>query len=174
VSVDRFETLLQQMESRALPPVHQWQPEREGSIDIHIDAQGNWFHEGSKFSRQSLIDLFATILRREGSDYFLVTPAEKLKIRVDDVPFLVVDMEVRGTARQADLIFSTNVGDHVLADAVHELSMRADKPYLMVRDGLEAKLTRSVFYRLVEQGIEETGTLAVYSQGTRFSLGATE
>lgn len=169
--MERFDELVALHEQRSLPPVHLWQPERVGTIDIHIDAHGNWFHEGDPIKRQPLVDLFATILRKDDGDYFLVTPAEKLKIQVDDVPFVAVDMEVRGAGTAMDLLFTINVGDIVMANAEHNLEMRDDKPYLMVRDGLQALLTRSVFYRLVEEGVEENGTLVVYSQGARFPLG---
>jgi len=170
--VDKFDELVALHQQRSLPPVHLWQPERVGDIDIRIDTGGDWYHDGDPIRRQPLVDLFATILRKDGPDYFLVTPAEKLKIQVEDVPFAAIDMEVRGVGRSQDLLFTTNVGDIVLADAVHTLEMRNEKPYLMVRDGLEARLTRSVFYRLVEEGVEEDGTLVLYSQGARFPLGA--
>ncbi len=183
--MDRFDELLALHQQRSLPPVHLWEPERIGEIDIHIDAQGVWFHEGDPIQRQPLVNLFATILRKDAADYYLVTPVEKLKIRVDDVPFMATDMEVRGTGEAQDLLFTTNVGDVVVADASHPLQMRGEKPYLMVRDGLEALLTRPVFYRLVDlcveegveegvaEGVDESGTLVVYSQGARFALGST-
>ena len=176
--MNKFEELIDLAAEKSLPPVHLWQPEREGKIDIHIDARGDWYHEGDPITRQALVDLFATILRKDGADYYLVTPVEKLRITVDDVPFMAVDMEVRGEGGSTDLLFTTNVGDIVMADAEHPIEMRGEKPYLMVRDGLDAKLTRSVFYRLVDEGLEEPdgnkNALVVYSQGARFALGAIE
>ncbi len=168
-----FENLLQLKHGQQRPPVHLWQPERVGEIDIEIDSNGVWYHEGRPFKRQALVNVFATILRKEDSRYYLVTPAEKLRISVADVPFMAVDMEVRHSGAQTDLLFTTNVEDYVLADAEHPLSMHGGRPYLLVRAGLQAKLTRSVYYRLVETGCEEDGVLAVYSQGARFELGAT-
>ena len=81
-----FETLTNLQRSKRLPPLHLWQPEHEGVIDIRIDREGAWYHEGVRIQRQPLVDLFATILRREGDDYFLVTPAEKMKIEVEEAP----------------------------------------------------------------------------------------
>lgn len=167
-----FNTLTELQASKKLPPVHLWQPEHEGSIDIRIDNDGQWFHEGTRIERQSLVDLFATIMKREGDDYFLVTPAEKLRIEVVDVPFMAIDLDVRGSGKNTDLLFSTNVGDYIMADEAHPLCMQGERPYLLVRDGLSARLTRSVFYRLVDYGVEEDGALYVYSQGARFNLGA--
>ena len=160
-------------EARKLPPVHLWHPEHTGEIDIKIDANGNWYHEGTRIQRQPLVDLFATILRREGDQYFLITPAEKQRIEVADVPFMAIDMDVRGSGGDTELLFTINVGDYVMAGPEHAIVMRNEVPYLHVRDGLEAKITRSVFYRLVEIGVEENGALNVYSQGARFDLGLT-
>ncbi len=167
-----FDQLLKLKEGNRLPPVHLWQPERAGEIDIEIDANGVWRHEGREFQRHSLVKLFASILRLDGTQYFLVTPAEKLKIVVADVPFMAVDMEVKGSGTGTDLLFTTNVDDYVLADHEHPLLMAGEQPYVEVRGGLRARLTRSVFYRLVDCGLEEDDTLAVYSQGSRFELGS--
>ena len=85
---------------------------------------------------------------------------------------LEIGLRVRGSGKQTDLLFSTNVGDYIMADDAHPLSMQGERPDLLVRDGLSARLTRSVFYRLVDFGVEEDGALYVYSQGARFNLGA--
>ena len=89
-----------------------WQPAKRGQVDIRIDREGRWFHEGDEIKRQPLIDLFATLLRKEGGDYFLVTPVEQMQIAVEDSPFVVVDMDVRGHGENADVLFTTNVGDY--------------------------------------------------------------
>ncbi|XOV81773.1 MAG: DUF1285 domain-containing protein [bacterium] len=166
-----FNTLTSLQAGKKLPPVELWQPERSGRIDIVINDQGEWLHEGSRIRRQPLVDLFATILRREGDDYYLVTPAEKLAIEVSDVPFIATDLDVRGSGQQTDLLFTTNVGDYVMAGPEHALTMRAERPYLHVRNGLEARLSRSVYYRLVDKGVEVADHLYVYSQGQAFDLG---
>ncbi len=167
-----FNTLTAREQSKQRPPLHLWQPENTGTIDIRIDGEGRWYHEGTLIERQPLVDLFATILRREGDVYYLVTPAEKLRIEVADAPFLAVDMDVRGTGVDAQLLFTTNVGDFVIADAEHALTMRGQAPYLRVRDELDARLTRSVYYRLVDYAAEEQGAAYVYSNGARFCLGS--
>ena len=171
--MDRFKDLLEMHANKTLPPVQLWQPKHVGRIDIQIDASGNWFHEGDKITRQALVNLFSTILRKEGDNFYLVTPVEKLQISVADAPFIAIDMEVRNAGPLMDLLFTTNVGDIVLIDKAHPLYMHNQAPYIEVRDGLAAKLSRSVFYRLVEIGVESNDTLIVYSQGVDFSLGST-
>ncbi len=166
-----FNTLTTLQAKKKLPPVEQWQPGHTGSIDISINNDGEWFHEGSKIQRQSLVDLFATILRREGDNYYLVTPAEKMEIQVADVPFIATDLDVRGSRKDTELLFTTNVGDYVIAGMDNQIVMREGRPYLHIRNALEARLTRNVYYRLIDHGIEEAGHLYVYSQGQRFDLG---
>ena len=144
---DLFEQLRRELEGQRHPPVLSWNPEHEGRIDIRIDGQGRWFHEGEAIRRKEIVRLFASILRRDEDGYVLVTPAERLLIEVDDVPFLAVDFEVRHTAPDtagaSDFIFTTNVGDLVFADRDHPIWMSggdAPKPYLRVRSGLDARL----------------------------------
>ena len=170
-----FDALLKAAGDRKLPPVDQWQPRRVGVIDIRIRSDGRWLHEGSEIKRQRLVELFATILRLDADGYCLVTPAEKLRIRVDDAPFVGVDMETAGEGRERRLILTTNVGDHVLVDAAHPITVEDNqgepRPYVEVRDGLRALIARSVFYRLVDLGEVRHGMLEVWSSGTRFVLG---
>ena len=169
---DLFETLINLQRSKRLPPLHVWQPEHSGVIDIRIDREGVWYHEGTRIQRQPLVDLFATILRREDDEYYLVTPAEKMKIRVEEAPFIAVDLDVRGQGVSKQLLFSTNVGDYVVADQDHPIVMREERPFLHIRDGLEARIQRSVFYRLVEEGEQQGDDLFVYSDGNGFNLGS--
>ncbi|HEX7036371.1 MAG TPA: DUF1285 domain-containing protein [Pseudomonadales bacterium] len=171
-----FETLLKAQADRNLPPVHRWQPARVGRIDIRIAADGTWYHEGDPIRRDALVRLFASVLRKDPDGFCLVTPVEKLLIEVEDAPFLAVGLEVKGQGRDAQLLFSTNVDDHVVADAEHplrvaELADGEPRPYVTVRDGLEARINRPVFYRLVDQALQEGDELAVYSRGARFVLG---
>ncbi len=170
-----FATLEALQAERRLPPVDQWQPERNGRIDIRIARDGTWYHEGAPIRRSSLVKLFSTVLRRDTDGYCLVTPAEKLAIEVEDAPFVAVNMEVRGTGKGTDLLFTTNVDDHVVADAAHPLRVDEEhgepRPYLLVRSGLEALINRAVFYRLVDLAQPEARELVVYSRGERFPLG---
>lgn len=178
--MERIETLFAELEraqrERRLPPVEKWHPAHVGAIDIRIARDGTWYHEGRPIQRQPLVDLFATILRREDNAYYLVTPGEKLAITVEDVPFLGVRIAREGEGRAQRLMLSTNVGDHVLIDAGHPVRMRVRDgqatPYVEVRAGLEARLVRSVFYELVELGEDVAGEWVVYSDGIAQSLGA--
>ena len=172
---EAFDTLMKVAGDRKLPPVEQWQPQRVGDIDIRIKADGRWFHDGAEIKRQRLVELFATILRRDPDGYCLVTPAEKLRIQVDDAPFVAIDMESSGDGRERRLILTTNVGDHVLVGAAHPITVLDNRgeprPYVEVRRGLRALIARSVFYRLVELGEVRDGVLEIWSSGTRFVLG---
>lgn len=154
------------------PPVGLWQPERSGEIDIRIDRDGIWSHEGRRINRAGLVRVFASILRKDAEGYFLVTPAERLRIAVADVPFVVVDVDAQGTGEAQSLLLTTNVGDLVELDAAHELQMREGQPYVRVRDDLFARVNRATYYRLVEYGNEEAGNWIVPSCGARFSMGA--
>ena len=169
---DLFETLIRLQNNKRLPPLHLWQPERAGEIDIRIDREGAWYHEGVKIQRQPLVDLFATILRREIDGYYLVTPAEKMRINVAEVPFIAIDLDVRGEGVDKQLLFSTNVGDYVIAGENNPIYMQGERPFLLIRDGLEARIQRSVFYRLVEEGEPQGDDLWVFSNGQSFNLGS--
>ena len=173
---DLFERLQQELDDQRYPPVLSWHPSHQGRIDIRIDADGRWFHEGEPIKRTEIVRLFASILRRDDDGYVLVTPAERLLIEVEDVPFLAVDFEVRGGgSEQTDFIFTTNVGDLVFADRDHPIWMSsgtAPKPYLRVRSGLDARITRAAYYRMLEHAQTEAGRVYVVSGDTRFLLGS--
>ena len=139
---------------KGLPPVHLWNPPHCGDIDMRIARDGTWFYQGTPIGRPALVRLFSTILRRDDDGYVLVTPVEKVGITVDDAPFVAVDFQRRGD----DLVFETNVGDRVTADADHPIRVARDAktgepaPYVLVRDRLEALIDRKSFYRLVDLG----------------------
>ena len=171
-----FNDLLAAAKDRSLPPVERWNPHRSGAIDIRIAADGDWFHEGALVKRFAIAKLFATILRLDDGDYYLVTPVEKLRIRVDDAPFVAVDMESDGEGSERRLLFRTNVGDVVLADSEHPItvtkSSSGPRPYVEVRRGLRALISRSVYYRLVALAdLESDGEVSIWSAGQRFVLG---
>ena len=147
------------------PPVHLWNPPFCGDLDMRIASDGTWFYLKTPIGRAALVKLFASVLKREGDKYFLVTPVEKCGITVDDAPFLAVELEVeQGDHGQGDrkqvLRFRTNVDDWVTCGAEHALRFEPEpetaglKPYLHVRRGLWAKVTRALFYDLVELGEE--------------------
>ena len=145
---------------RALPPVHLWDPPFCGDLDIRIAADGTWFYLGSPIGRQPLVRLFSSVIKREGDKYFLVTPVEKIGIVVEDAPFMAVEMRSETMPSGLRLHFRTNVDDWVICDAEHvlrfepELTSGGLKPYLHVRRNLWAKVTRALFYDLVEMGNE--------------------
>jgi len=162
-----------QAPGRGLPPVHLWHPDHCGDIDIVIRADGTWMHEGSPIGRVELVRLFSTILRLDPDGYHLVTPGEKLKVTVEDLPFRAVAMQRDGD----DLVFTTDVGDAVRAGPDHPITVETDAvsgepgPRVHVRRGLEARIVRSVFYDLVEMAQDRDGQLMVTSGGAWFALG---
>lgn len=142
------------------PPVHLWDPPYCGEIDMRIAADGTWFYQKTPIGRPALVRLFASVLKREGDRYFLVTPVEKCGISVDDAPFLATELNLEGEGATKTLCFTTNVGDDVRCGADHPLRFEPEigtgglKPYLHVRRDLWAKVTRALFYDLVELGEE--------------------
>ncbi|HEX3810679.1 MAG TPA: DUF1285 domain-containing protein [Rhizomicrobium sp.] len=166
---------------RKLPPVEKWHPAHCGEIDIRIARDGTWFHQGTPIGRRELVRVFSTILRKDGDDYVLVTPAEKMRIRVEDAPFIAVLLRVEGEGREQRLIFTTNVGDETVAGAENILRVETDAqtqepaPYIHVRKGLEAKVARAVFYQLADMAMPGEGKffgkLGVWSEGKFFALG---
>ena len=166
---------------RGLPPVDRWDPPFCGELDMEIRADGTWFYMGTPIGRAALVRLFSTVLRKDDDGRtYLVTPVEKVAIRVEDAPFLAVEMSVTGEAETQCLTFRTNVGDVVEAGPDHPLRFaiaRGDdelKPYLHVRGRLEALVSRAVMYDLVECGVEaEIGgrtMFAVRSGGAVFPI----
>jgi hypothetical protein len=145
---------------RGPAPVHLWNPQDCGDIDMRIGADGVWRYCGSPIGRTPLVKLFASILRRDGDRYVLVTPAEKVGIKVDDAPFLAVEMRVDEKGGEPILAFRTNVDDVVTADAEHPLRFEPGaagglKPYVRVRGDLWALIKRALYYDLVALGTTE-------------------
>jgi len=145
---------------KGLPPVHLWNPPFCGDLDMRIASDGTWFYLKTPIGRPALVKLFASVLKREGDRYFLVTPVEKCGIVVDDAPFLAVELKVEHVERGQVLSFRTNVEDWVTCGPDHALRFEPEaetgglKPYLHVRRDLWAKVTRALFYDLVELGEE--------------------
>lgn len=162
-----------QAPGRGLPPVHLWNPPHCGDIDIVIRRDGTWLHENSPIGRAELVRLFSTVLRKDPDGYCLVTPVEKLSIRVEDLPFRAVAV----TEADGRLLFTTDVGDVVEAGSEHPIRVETDpatgepSPALHVRADLWARIARPVFYELVERATVEGGRLAIRSGGAAFALG---
>lgn len=152
------------MPNRAPAPVETWHPEHAAPIDIAIDIDGNWFHDGSPIRRAGIVALFASILRREpDGSYVLVTPAEKRTIQVADVPFTAVGILIEGQAENRIVTLTTNIGDTVAIDENHPMRFAEGAaaggialPYVTIRGGLEARIARAVFPDLVEAGCVES------------------
>jgi len=159
-------------------PVGDWQPALSGVIDIRIDASGHWFHDGDPIKRPALVKLFASILRREADGFYLVTPGEKQRIQVDDAPLFVNQLRHEGEGQQQRLVLITRTDDVVALDADHPLwvvdSETAPAPYVRVRDQLDARIGRNVFYQLVELAVSHTVAgverFGVWSDGGFFPL----
>ena len=165
--------------SRGLGPAPSWNPPDCGDIDMRIAADGTWFYCGSPIGRAPLVQLFAAIMRKEGNRYVLVTPVEKVGIKVDDAPFLAVEMRVEHEAREPRLVFRTNVEDLAPVDSEHPLRFERGasdglKPYVKVRGDLWALVKRALFYDLVALGrTERVGTndwFGVRSSGIFFPM----
>ena len=140
------------------PPVHLWNPPYCGDLDMRIGRDGMWWYLGTPIGRLEMVRLFASVLKLEDGKYFLVTPVEKIGIRVDDAPFVAVDFTVEGEGAAQVLVFETNVGDFTSAGPDNPIRVVRDpetgepSPYVHVRRGLEALIDRKSFYRLVDIG----------------------
>src|ERR1700732_4108284 len=167
--------------AKGLPPVHLWNPPFCGDLDMRIAHDGTWFYMGTPIGRPALVRLFSTILKREQGKHFLVTPVEKVGIRVDDAPFLAVEMLKDNNKGRRLLRFRTNVDDWVDCDAAHRLRFEAAAdggltPYLHVRADLWAKVTRALYYDLVdigeERAVDGRPMFGVESGGEVFGMAA--
>lgn len=188
-SLDSLSEFIKQESSdrrgRSIPPLEKWHPERQGEMDMVIKANGEWWHEGGKISRQSLVDLFATVLWREGTDqdpiYYLKTPVEKIRIQVEDAPFLITEVNLIEQKQQTDaplIEFITSTGDVVPLDDEHPLVMREyqgeQRPYIEVRFGMKGLISRNVLMHLIKLGelTEQDGktSLTLHSAGKAYSV----
>ncbi|MCE1237713.1 MAG: DUF1285 domain-containing protein [Hyphomicrobiales bacterium] len=168
-------------EGRGPAPVERWNPPFCGDIEMRIAADGTWFYAGTPIGREAMVRLFASVLRRdEDGRTYLVTPVEKCGITVDDVPFLAVQLTCEGEGVAQRVTFRTNLDDVVMVDAAHPLRFAHDaengglKPYVLVRGRLEARLTRSTLYDLIECGeeaeLEGEAWFGVWSGGAFFPI----
>lgn len=164
---------------RGLPPVHLWDPPFCGDIDMRIARDGTWFYLGTPIGRAPLVRLFSSILKREGESYFLVTPVEKVGIRVDDAPLLAVDFEAEGTGRDQRLHFVTRTEDRAIAGPGHPIRVERagdgePSPYILIRSNLWALIDRKSFYRLVDLGCHEghegASWFGLWSDGSFFPV----
>ncbi len=162
---------------RGPPPVDQWNPPYCGEAGFEILGDGSWKHEGTRITRENMVRLFASILRKdEDGETYLVTPAEKIRVAVADAPFVAIRADRHGSGRGQTLVFTTNVGDVVEAGPAHPIRVTLDgeapRPYLHVRGRLEARILRAPFYEMVEWAEPRDGKFGIWSGGMWFELGA--
>ena len=183
-ALDSFAGAARSAGKKGPPPVHLWNPPYCGEIDMRIASDGTWFYQKTPIGRLPLVKLFASVLKREDGRYFLVTPVEKCGLTVDDAPFLAVEMEVAETPDGRALHFRTNVDDWVTCGSANALRFEPEaqtgglKPYLHVRRDLWAKVSRTLFYDLVELGEERevngAAMFGVVSSGVFFPMAGAE
>lgn len=163
-------------DAHKLPPVERWNPDHCGDSEMRIARDGTWFHQGSPIGRPAMVKLFSTILRREeDGGHVLVTPVEKLDIEVEDAPFVAVEMKADGEGEAARLHFRLNTDDIITAgpDNAIRFEQHEDgpRPYLHVRRGLEALISRAVYYELAERALADAaGTPGIWSDGAFFAM----
>ncbi|MGB2287384.1 MAG: DUF1285 domain-containing protein [Porticoccaceae bacterium] len=174
--------LEQQAQSTKQPPVHLWNPDKSGDMDLRIDREGQWIHEGDPIRRPALVKLFASILKREGDNYFLVTPVEKWQINVDVAPFFMVSAEKLYRSGEQAIQLRSISGDQLLIGPNNPLWVDYDEannqpvPLVTVRDNLNGLLSRSLYYQLVDWAHMESNddgsqTLRLRSMGVDYLLG---
>ena len=166
-------SIAQLVAERKLPPVDQWHPSKTGDSEMHITADGRWFHQGGEIRRPAMVRAFSSLLRREADgSYHLVTPQERLAITVEDAPFIAVECLRGGEGPKSTFAFRLNTDDLVIAGPEHRIKARPF-PYLHVRGNLWAKLSRPVYYELAEIALEENPDApGIWSSGVYFPLEA--
>lgn len=158
------------------PPVHLWNPPFCGDLDMRIARDGTWFYLGTPIGRKAMVKLFSSIIRKDGDAYFLVTPVEKVGIKVDDAPFVAIDFEVEGEGEDQRITFTTNVDDTATAGPENPIRVERDpetgepSPYVLIRTNLEALIDRKSFYRLVDLGAHFEGNFGLWSGGSFFAI----
>ncbi|MFZ2068661.1 MAG: DUF1285 domain-containing protein [Xanthobacteraceae bacterium] len=182
--LDSITGAVSRVAAKGPPPVERWNPPFCGDLDMRIAADGTWFYLKTPIGRPALVKLFASVLKREGDKYFLVTPVEKCGIQVEDAPFLAVEMKAEDGVNGRVLHFRTNVDDWVACGPEHPLRFEPEsgtgglKPYLHVRRDLWAKVTRALFFDLVELGEERNVAgrpmFGVVSMGSFFAMAGAE
>jgi uncharacterized protein len=162
--------------ARKLPPVESWNPTKSGDSEMRIAADGRWFHQGGEISRPAMIRAFSSLLRREANgSYWLVTPHEKLRITIDDAPFIAVELRPEGSGQNARLAFRVNTDDLVIAGPENRIETRlydgADVPYLLVRNGLWARASRALYYEMAELALaNNSNPPGLWSNGVFFPM----
>ena len=167
---------LSKLDEDTFPPVDDWNPPLCENVSMRIDRQGKWYFMNSPIGRQRMVNLFSRVLRYDKEGYFLVTPVEKIKIEVEDKPFVIVDFEVTKKNKEQVISFKTNTEEVFEVNKNHPIRVETNKddnepsPYVLVRKNLEGLLTRNVFYRLVDISEEVGGVHGIFSSGSFYHL----
>jgi len=179
-SADSIAQAASRAKKKGPPPVHLWNPAFCGDLDMRIARDGTWFYLGTPIGRKPLVKLFSSIIRKDGDDYFLVTPVEKVGITVEDAPFVAIDFDVAGSGTGQTITFTTNVDDTAVAGPDHPIRVTRDpvtgepSPYVLIRANLEALIDRKSFYRLVDLGVHNDhqgqSWFGVFSDGMFFPI----
>ncbi len=179
-SADSIAQSAQAASKKGPPPVHLWNPPFCGDLDMRIARDGTWFYMGTPIGRMPLVKLFSSIIRKDGDDYFLVTPVEKVGIKVDDAPFLAIDYDIDGKGESQVITFTTQVDDTAVAGPENPIRVVRDpetgepSPYVLIRTNLEALIDRKSFYRLVDIGVHHKhkgdSWFGVWSSGVFFPI----
>lgn len=179
-SAENLASAVKAASKKGPPPVHLWNPDFCGDLDMRIARDGTWWYLGTPMGRKELVKLFSSIIRKDGDDYFLVTPVEKVGITVDDAPFVAIDFETTGEGRDQVMTFVTHVDDQAVAGPENPIRVVRDpetgepSPYVLIRANLEALIDRKSFYRLVEIGahedVEGESWFGVWSSGQFFPI----
>ena len=173
-TVSDIETWLQ---AERLPPVHAWDPPDRGHSGMRIDADGRWYHNGDEIRRERLVALFSSILKREGERTYLVTPVEKLQIDIEDAPFQAVEITIEGSGEDQVLAFRLKTGGYVVVGDEHPVFLSGedgDRPYVHVRAGLDARISRPAWYALADLVTEGSDGPGIWSSGAFFPLGTAD
>ena len=173
----KFATEINEKSTDGFPPVEEWNPEYCGDIGMEIKSDGTWHYMGTPIARQKIVKLFSRILRREKDNSFvLVTPVEKVLVKVADAPFIATFVEIIGEGKNLNLKFNTNVDDTIVASKDYPIRVSIDEntnepsPYVLIRKNLEAKISRSVFYELVNIAEHHNDKFGVWSGGSFFAF----
>ena len=168
---------ISQMDDSVLPPVHLWDPPLCENVDMRIDREGKWYFMNSPIGRERMVKLFSRVLRFDDDGfYYLVTPIEKIRLLVEDKPFLIIDYSIKKRDDCQIITFITNTYDEFELSSKHPLRVVINEesnepsPYALVRSNLEGLLSRNVFYKLVDAAEEFEGVLGIWSNNTFFKL----
>ena len=167
---------LSKLDEDSFPPVEEWNPPLCENVHMRIDRSGKWYFMNSPIGRERMVRLFSRVLRLDGEEYFLVTPIEKIKVEVEDRPFVITDFDIQNIANEQVVQFKTNTDEIFDLNLQHPLRVVIDKkslepsPYVRVRSNLEGLISRNVYYKLIDHCEEVEGEFGIYSSNIFYKL----